>query len=127
AALRELDPEQPVDRLLSTAEIRDVAIEATALLTLLLNIFAGLVLAISVVGLGGLVAFNVGLRLREFSIRVAVGAGIGDLYRLVLRYAVVLLTAGVAAGLAGALVIGRGLQGYLYGVQPADPFSIGVA
>lgn len=123
-AVRELDPEQPVDRLLSTAEIRDVTIEATALLTLLLNIFAGLVLAISVVGLGGLVAFNVGQRLREFSIRLAVGAELADLYRLVLRYAIVLLAAGIAGGLAGALLIGRGLQGYLYDVEPSDPFSI---
>lgn len=126
-ALRALDPTQPVDRLLSTAEIRNITIEATALLSLLLNIFAGLVLAISVVGLGGLVAFNVGQRLREFSIRLAVGAGLGDLYRLVLRYAIVLLAVGVAAGLAGALVIGRALQGYLFNVEPADPFSIGVA
>jgi putative ABC transport system permease protein len=126
-AVRELDPEQPVDRVLSTAEIRDVTIEATALLTLLLNIFAALVLAISVVGLGGLVAFNVGERLREFSIRLAVGAGLADLYRLVLRYALVLLAAGVAGGLAGALVIGRGLRGYLYNVEPSDPFSIAAA
>jgi ABC-type antimicrobial peptide transport system permease subunit len=125
--LRELDPEQPVDRLLSTAEIRSVTIEGTALLTLLLNLFAGLVLAISIVGLGGLVAFNVGQRLGEFSIRLTVGAGLSDLYRLVLRYATALLTVGVVVGLAGALVIGRGLRGYLYDVKPADPLSIGAA
>jgi len=127
AALRELDPQQPIDRVLTMVEIKAVAIESTELLTLLLNIFAGLVLAIAVVGIGGLIAFNVTQRIREFSIRLAVGAQPADLYQLLLRYSTLLLAIGSAAGLAGALVIGRGLQEYLFDVRPADPLSIGLA
>lgn len=126
-ALRRLDPEQPIDRVLTMVEIRSVAIESTELLALLLNIFAALVLAISVVGLGGLIAFNVTQRVREFSIRLAVGAQPADLYRMLLRYSTTLLALGSAVGLIGALVIGRTLQEYLFGVSPADPVSIALA
>ncbi|HEX7029676.1 MAG TPA: ABC transporter permease [Gammaproteobacteria bacterium] len=126
-ALRDIDPQQPVDRVMTMTKIRSVAVESTELLALLLNIFAALVLAIATVGLGGLIAFNVTQRLREFSIRLAVGARYGDLYRLVLRYSTWLLLLGSAAGLVGALLIGRGLQEYLYDVEPLDPFSVALA
>ncbi|HEX7047680.1 MAG TPA: ABC transporter permease [Gammaproteobacteria bacterium] len=126
-ALRDIDPQQPVDRVLTMVEIQAVAVQSTELLALLLNIFAALVLAIAVVGLGGLIAFNVTQRLREFSIRLAVGAQHRDLYRLVLRYSTWLLAFGSIVGLAGALLIGRGLQEYLYEVAPLDPLSIALS
>lgn len=126
-AVRNVDPQQPVDRILSMIEVKAITIASTELLTLLLNIFAGLVLAIAIVGLGGLIAFNVTQRLREFSIRLAVGANHRNLYLLVLRYSTALLLAGVATGLAGALIIGRGLQQYLFEVQPLDPASIALS
>lgn len=126
-ALHDVDPQQPADLVMTMMEIQSVALQSTELLALLLNIFAALVLAIAIVGLGGLIAFNVTQRLREFSIRLAVGAQYRDLYRLVLRYSTLLLALGAAAGLAGALLIGRGLQGYLYGVAPLDPVSIALS
>src|SRR5690606_36742121 len=79
------------------------------------------------VGLGGLIAFTVTQRVREFSIRLAVGAQYRDLYRLVLRYSTLLLLLGSAAGLAGALLIGRGLQGHLHAVRPLGPPSIALS
>lgn len=126
-AVRELDPQQPVDRILTMVEIRSVAVESTQLLTLLLNIFAALVLVISVVGIGGLIIYNVTQRLREFSIRLAVGAQPADLYRLLLRYSTLLIATGSVVGLLGALLIGRALQGYLFDVGAADPISIAIA
>lgn len=123
-ALRDIDPQQPLDRILTMTEIQSLAVQSTELLALLLNLFAALVLAIAIVGLGGLIAFTVTQRLREFSIRLAVGAQYRDLYRLVLRYSTLLLALGSTAGLVGALLIGRGLQEYLYDIKPLDPLSI---
>ena len=79
---------------------------------------AGLVLA--VIGLYGLVAYGVRLRLREIGVRIALGARAANVVWLVVVDALRLGVAGVALGLGGAVLAGRALSAYLVRVSPLD-------
>ena len=83
--------------------------------------FAALALAVAMVGLFGALARAVAERRQELAVRAAVGASPGRLVRLVLRSAVAVTGAGLAAGLPAAAATGRGLSSLLYGVGPYDP------
>ena len=83
--------------------------------------FAALALAVAMVGLFGALARAVAERRHELAIRAAVGASPGRLVGLVLRSALAVTGAGLAAGLLAAAATGRGLAALLYGVGPYDP------
>jgi putative ABC transport system permease protein len=91
--------------------------------------FFGLMgLAVSVVGLFGLLSYTVSLRVREFGIRMAIGARPGNLEALVLRQGMILVAIGLGLGLLGALGLIRLLESLLFGVAATDPMSfLGVA
>ena len=82
----------------------------------------GLVLAMT--GLYGVLAYVVAQRLREFGVRIALGARTGDVVRLVLRDGLLVVAIGAAIGLAGALAAGRLVAGFLFGLDPADPVTL---
>jgi predicted permease len=83
--------------------------------------FGVLGLVLAGIGVYGVLAHNVAQRSREFGIRVALGAGARDVLGIVLGRGVLLAATGAAAGLAGAAVVTRFLQGFLHGVSPLDP------
>ena len=89
--------------------------------TLLLTLFAALALALTAVGLYGVVAYGVAQRTREFGIRLALGAREREVLRLVLGGAMRMALAGVAIGVAGAALATRLLGSALYQVHPLDP------
>ena len=89
--------------------------------------FAALALAVAMVGLFGALARAVAERRHELAIRAAVGASPGRLVRLVLRSALAVTGAGLAAGLLAAAATGRGLASLLYGVGPYDPVTFAAA
>ena len=92
------------------------------------GLFGLLGLGVSVVGLFGLLSYTVSLRVREFGIRMAVGAHPTDVKSLVLRQGMGLVAIGLALGLAGALGLTRLLESLLYGVAANDPYTFaGVA
>jgi predicted permease len=85
----------------------------------LLGIFLG------AVGLYGVVAYVVNRRRAEIGIRMALGAGRGDIVRLVLGQGLTLATVGTAVGLVISFVAARLLSNLLYGVKPTDPLAFG--
>jgi putative ABC transport system permease protein len=91
--------------------------------------FFGLMgLAVSLVGLFGLLSYTVSLRVREFGIRMAIGAQPGHLEALVLRQGMALVAVGLALGLLGALGLIRLLESLLFGIAATDPLTfLGVA
>jgi putative ABC transport system permease protein len=94
----------------------------------LLTAFALLALALSAVGLYGVIAYSVSQRTREIGVRVALGAQPMDVTRLVVRDGIRLAIAGIIVGVAGAIGATQALRGILYGVSPADPPTfIGIA
>ncbi|HTG37087.1 MAG TPA: ADOP family duplicated permease [Thermoanaerobaculia bacterium] len=92
------------------------------------GLFGLLGLGVSVVGLFALLSYTVSLRVREFGIRMAMGAEPGNVEFLVLRQGMALVVTGLALGLLGALGLARLLKSLLYGVAADDPLTfLGVA
>ena len=89
-----------------------------------IGIFGGLALLITVVGLYGLLSYSVAQRTREISIRIALGADRAHVKRMILRQALILLAAGIAAGLALSFWASRFLTSFLYGVSTHDSWTL---
>ena len=95
--------------------------------TVLLGAFAALALGLAVVGIYGVFSYAVAARAREFGIRLATGAGRGDILGLVLREAAVLSIVGLALGLPAALAASRVLRSMVEGATMADPWTYAAA
>ncbi|MEZ0333255.1 MAG: ABC transporter permease [Gemmatimonadales bacterium] len=121
AQVRSLDPEQPVADLKTFDEWLGGAVARRRFMLVLLGGFAGLGMVLTAVGLYGTTAYGVVQRTRELGIRAALGASGRDLLWGVLRQALVVVAAGVAVGLAGALVASRLLSSLLFEVSATDP------
>src|SRR5687768_4789580 len=89
----------------------------------MLGLFGLLGVLLAGVGLYGVIAFNAAQRTREIGLRMALGAGRGQVIWLVLRDGFVLSAAGIAGGLGLAFAAGRLVAGQLTGVSGADPVS----
>ena len=89
----------------------------------LFGAFALLALTLTGVGLYGVMAYVVAQRTHEIGVRMSLGASAVNVIGMVLRSALALTGAGVAAGLAGAIAITRFLEGMLFGVRPLDPVT----
>lgn len=115
-----LDRNVPVSdvALLSSLVARSLAPQR--LTAVLIAALGALALLLAAVGIYSVVAFTVGMRVREFGVRAALGARAVDLLGLVLRRAVLLAVAGLAIGLAAALALTRTMRSILYDVQPQD-------
>jgi predicted permease len=87
----------------------------------LMGAFAVVSLGLAVVGLYGVLSYTVTQRTPEIGIRVALGATAAEVRALVMRQAAVVVGTGVAAGLGGALLLGRWLGALVVGVAPSDP------
>jgi len=90
----------------------------------LLVIFAGLAVALAVIGVYGVVSYSVGQRTQEIGVRMAMGAAASTIASLVLREALLLSALAVAIGLAGALALTRLMEALLYETTPTDPFTL---
>ena len=120
-AVRGLDPTLPIAGL-ETLETRvGRARGERAFVMVLLAVAAGLALLLGSVGLYGVVSYMVAQRRREIAIRMAVGAQVGDVHRLVLTEAGVLAVVGAALGVGSAVVLTRRIQALLFETSPLDP------
>jgi predicted permease len=90
----------------------------------LLSAFAGLALALTLVGLYGVMASSVARRRREIGVRLALGAPRQMVFRMVLHQAAVLVAIGMGLGIAAALASGSMLQAYLYGTGARNPIVL---
>ena len=88
---------------------------------ILLGVFAGLALVLASIGIYGVISYSASRRTHEIGIRIALGAGAGDVLRLVVGEGLALTLTGVAIGMAGAFGLTRFLSSLLYGVRASDP------
>ena len=120
--MRALDPALPVIGV-ETFETRVGRARGTqAFVMVLLVVAAGLALLLGAVGLYGVVSYTVAQRRREIAIRMAVGAQVGHVRRLVLSEAGGLALVGVSVGVGAAVALTRQLRAILFETSPLDPF-----
>jgi ABC-type antimicrobial peptide transport system permease subunit len=93
-------------------------------LATLLGGFALTAAVLALVGAYGVVAYAVRQREREIAVRMAIGAGRAQITRLFVRQGAVVLGAGLALGVIGALAAGRLLESQLFGVTASDPMAL---
>ena len=125
-AVHAVDPEQPVERFSTLAQARTDTLATRRLTMLLLAVFAGLALLITVTGIGGVIATTVGQRTREFGVRLALGAEPASLLGMVMRQGLTMVVAGLVLGLAGAFALSRVLATLLFDTVPTDPATFAI-
>ena len=120
-AIRQLDPALPVADVRTMDDVVAATLSAPRFTGMLLGVFAGLALLLSAIGIYGVLSYVVSRRTREIGIRVAVGAGRGQVMRLVLASGIGLAVAGLAIGLIIAAVAAQLMRTMLHDVTPGDP------
>jgi putative ABC transport system permease protein len=121
--LVEMDPEVPMANPRTMAELvaTSPAMARTSFTLMLLAIAAAMALFLSAVGLYGVIAYLVSRRRAEIGVRMALGAHVGEVARLVVMQSVRLTLAGILVGVVVAMLTTRLLASLLFEVQPADP------
>ena len=117
----------PIAALAATLDqVRDATVAPRRLNALLITSFGALAMIIAIVGIAGVLAFSVSSRTNEIGIRMSLGADASRVRRMVLNEGGVLLGAGLALGVMGALLTTQLLQGLLFGVEAHDPVTLGL-
>jgi len=93
------------------------------LITTVLGLFAVTALVLSSLGIYGVMAYSMSQRTHEIGIRMALGAHVGDVLRLVLTHGIKLTLLGIGLGLLGTLVLSRLVDSFLFGVTARDPIT----
>ncbi len=120
-----LDDTVPVAHVQTMAQVVSESVGQPRLMSALTGVFGGLAGLLAMVGVYGVMAYNVRRQRREFGIRLALGAEAGGVQSLVIRRAVTLAGLGVAIGLIGSLWLTRLLEALLNDVKPTDPAVFG--
>jgi putative ABC transport system permease protein len=120
-ALAEVDHNKPVANMRTVEDYLDQQVQYVRLYVLLLSIFGAIAAGLAAIGIYGVMSYSVAERTREIGIRMALGADATDVLRLVLLQALLLLSIGLALGLAGSFALTRYLKSALYEVTATDP------
>jgi len=123
-ALRQVAPDQPIEHVMTVAQIRDESVAPRRLNAMLVSSFGLLALIVAAVGIAGVLAFAVSARTNEIGIRMSLGADGGRVQRMIISEGGVLVVLGLGLGVIGALSLSRLMQGLLFGVQPHDPATL---
>jgi predicted permease len=93
---------------------------------ILLGVFAGVGLVLVAIGIYSVIAYTVSRQTHEIGIRMALGAGHGDVLQMVMRMGLRLIGLGTIAGLAVSFGVTRLLASQLWGISPHDPLTLGI-
>jgi hypothetical protein len=121
--LRGIDSTLPFYEITTVDELLDESMAPRRFTMFLVGCFASLALLLACVGLFGVMAYLVSQRSHELGIRLALGAGPRDVFRLVIRHGLLLASAGAALGLVAAFWIAPALESLLFGVEIVDPVT----
>jgi putative ABC transport system permease protein len=128
AIVGSLDKDQPIDRIVTLESLLEKSVAPPRFYTYVLVAFAFLATILAVIGTHGVIAYSVSRRTHEIGVRMALGAGRGDVMGMILREGLLLAFIGIAIGVAGALALTRFLRSLLFEIKPTDPATfVGVA
>ncbi len=125
--VREVDPGQPIHEARPLEEVVERSLAQRWVQTMLLGVFAAIALLLASIGAYGVIAYGVGQRLREFGVRIALGARRRDVVGLVLWQGGFLFVTGASIGLLLSVSAVRVLASLVYGVSPRDALSFVIA
>jgi putative ABC transport system permease protein len=122
--LQDLDPEIPA-KFQTFSQVYSASLGSRKFNLTLIGLFAITALLLATVGVFGVMAYSVSRRTREIGVRVALGAGSGDVLRMILSQGLRTISIGVAIGIAGSLALTRTMESLLFGVTATDPLTFG--
>jgi predicted permease len=125
--IRDLAPDQPVERASTLEDVRAEVLAPDRLNALVFGGFAGVALMIAVVGVAGVLAFSVSARTREFGVRLAIGSEPRQLLQGVLSEGTVIAAAGIIAGALGGLLLAWVAGGYFASVKLPEALPLVLA
>jgi hypothetical protein len=125
--IRQLDAALPVSDVRTQEEQIRRSVQRELLFAKLAAALGGVTLALSAIGLYGLLAYAVTRRTQEIGLRMALGAERATVRWMILRQSLMLVLAGLALGIPGALAGNRLIESMLFGLTPADPGAIAAA
>ena len=126
-AVRALDPDVPIYDAASMQERLSEALSSQRANMTLMGVLAALALALSGIGIFGVIAYLVNGRSLEFGIRMALGARHADVLKMVVGHGMLLALAGIVLGLAGALAAAHAMRSLLFEVSSSDPWALAAA
>jgi len=124
-AVHAVDNEIPVLNVFSMDDLISQSLSPQRLNVILLGVFSGLAMLLATVGIYSVLSYSVRRRAREIGIRMALGAQIRDVLRMVVYDGMRPALIGLGVGLVAALIFGRFLSSLIYGVKPTDPLTFG--
>ena len=127
-AIRASDPRMAVFQAATMRELRERGYWQYFLFGWMFSLFGGIALVLAAIGVYGVLSYSVEQRTQEIGVRMALGAGRGDVLKLVVAQGVKLAIVGVAIGVVGSFFVTPVIKGQLVNVSPTDPLSfIGVS
>ena len=126
-AVRQIDPRLPLGDVRTMAQVKQLTLSAKTEPAWIIGAFAGIAALLAALGLYGVLSHSVNQRRREIGIRMALGAGAGDVLSHILRNAAWMVILGLAIGLAGALALTRVMRSLLFEVSALDPLAFTLA
>ena len=119
-AIRTVDKGIPTYNLRTMNDVVSISAAPRRIPMLLFSAFAGVAMLLAMLGIYGVTSYYVTQRTHEIGVRMALGAQIGDVLKLVLRRGMLLAAIGIGVGIAGAFAVTRYLTTLLFGVKPID-------
>jgi putative ABC transport system permease protein len=127
AALREIDPNQPLVNVRTMEAAVAGTVAQPRLEMMLLGVFAAVAVALAVVGVYGMMAYNVSQRIPEIGVRMAVGASPARVIRMVVWQGAQLTIAGISLGLVASAFAAQATEHLLFEVHGIDPVTFALA
>ena len=118
-----VDPTLPLAKIRSLEQIVAGSLAPERFNTLLLGLFASIGMVLAAVGIYGVISYSVALRTHEIGVRMALGAQWHDVLKLILKDGMLLVTFGIAFGLAGAFALTRVMKEFLFEISTTDPLT----
>ena len=123
AAIRSIDKFVTISNVKTMSDIVSTSAAPRRVPMLLLSAFAGVAMLLAMLGIYGVTSYYVTQRTHEIGIRMALGAQISDVLKLVMRRAMLLAVVGIGIGVAGAFAVTRYMTTLLFGVKPVDTIT----